>query len=162
MSPIDKLPDDLESLKRLLAAERMARIDAEAKAANAEAAAARAVANVSSAEALITYLKLAIEKMRREHGSHSERGRKLLDQMELELEDLEATAAEHKIAAEKAAAKTGDGSTRSNVGRIVPCNFRDLLRAVGGTPEFDGRPNEVPDPVPFARIVASGPMTPMR
>jgi hypothetical protein len=163
MSPIDKLPDDLESLKRLLAAERMARIDAEAKAANAEAAVARAVANVSSAEALITHLKLAIEKMRRElYGSHSERGRKLLDQMELELEDLEATAAEDKIAAEKAAAKTGDGSTRSNVGRIVPCNFRDLLRAVGGTPEFDGRPNEVPDPVPFARIVASGPMTPMR
>jgi hypothetical protein len=28
--------------------------------------------------------------------------------------------------------------------------FLDLLRAVGGTPAFDGRPNEVPDPVPFA------------
>ena len=28
--------------------------------------------------------------------------------------------------------------------------FRDLLRDVGGTPEFDGRPNEMPDPVPFA------------
>lgn len=28
--------------------------------------------------------------------------------------------------------------------------FRDLLDAVGGNPEFDGRPNEVPDPVPFA------------
>src|SRR2546430_1671168 len=108
MMPIDKLPDDLESLERLLAAERIARIDAEAKAANAEAAAARAVANVSSAEALITHLKLAIEKMRGElYGSHSERGRKLLDQMELELEDLEATAAEDEIAAEKAAAKTG-------------------------------------------------------
>jgi transposase len=72
MMPIDKLRDDLESLKRLLAAERMARIDAEAKAANVEAAAARAVANVSSAEAPITHLKLAIEKMRRElYGSHS-------------------------------------------------------------------------------------------
>jgi len=64
--PIDKLPDDLESLKRLLAMERAARIDAEAKAASAEAAAARAAANVSSAEALIAHLKLAIEKMRRE------------------------------------------------------------------------------------------------
>jgi transposase len=112
VSLIDKLPDDLESLKRLLAAERMARIDAEAKAANAEAAAARALANVSSAEALITHLKLAIEKLRRElYGSHSERGRKLLDQMELELEDLEATAAEDEIAAEKATAKTGDAAT---------------------------------------------------
>src|ERR1700756_5140275 len=63
--PIDSLPDDLESLKRLLAIERAARIDAQAKAASAEAAAARAAANVSSAEALIAHLKLAIEKMRR-------------------------------------------------------------------------------------------------
>jgi transposase len=81
--PIDSLPNDLESLKRLLAMERAARIDAEAKAASAEAAAARAATNVSSAEALIAHLKLAIEKMRRElYGSRSERGRKLLDQME--------------------------------------------------------------------------------
>lgn len=29
--------------------------------------------------------------------------------------------------------------------------FRDLLRGVGGTPEFDGRPNEVPDPILFAK-----------
>jgi hypothetical protein len=28
--------------------------------------------------------------------------------------------------------------------------FRELLRAVGGTPEFGGQPNEVPDPIPFA------------
>ena len=104
--PIDNLPDDLESLKRLLAVERAARIDAQAKAASAEAEAARAVANVSSAEALIAHLKLAIEKMRRElYGSRSERGRKLLDQMELELEDLEAAAAEDEIAAEMAAAR---------------------------------------------------------
>ena len=109
--PIDSLPDDLESLKRLLAIERAARIDAQAKAASAEAAAARAAANVSSAEALIAHLKLAIEKMRRElYGSRSERGHKLLDQMELELEDLEATAAEDVIAAEKAAAGTGEAS----------------------------------------------------
>ena len=49
---------------------------------------------MSGAEAVIAHLKLAIEKMRRElYGSRSERGHKLLDQMELELEDLEATAA---------------------------------------------------------------------
>ena len=115
--PIDNLPDDLESLKRLLAAERAARIDAEVKAASAEAAAARAAADVSSAEALIAHLKLAIEKMRRElYGSRSERGRKLvesqvLDQMELELEDLEAAAAEDELVAEMAAAKTGGETT---------------------------------------------------
>jgi hypothetical protein len=104
--PIDSLPDDLESLKRLLAAERAARIDAEAKATSAAAAAARAAANVSSAEALIAHLKLAIEKMRRElYGSRSEPGRKLLDQMELELEDVEAAAAEDEIAAKMGAAR---------------------------------------------------------
>jgi transposase len=78
--PIDTSPDDLESLKRLLAIGRAARIAAQAKAASTEAAGARAAANVSSAEALIAHLKLAIEKMRRElYGSRSERGRKLLD-----------------------------------------------------------------------------------
>jgi hypothetical protein len=27
--------------------------------------------------------------------------------------------------------------------------FVDLVRSIGGTPDLDGRPNEVPDPVPF-------------
>jgi hypothetical protein len=27
--------------------------------------------------------------------------------------------------------------------------FLDLVRSLGGTPDFDGRPNEVPDPIPF-------------
>jgi transposase len=109
----------LESLKRLLAAEHAARIDAEAKAASAEAAAARAAASVSSAEALIAHLKLAIEKMRRElYGSRSERGRKLLDQMELELEDLEAAAAEDAIVAEMAAARACGAAT------LVPAHAR--------------------------------------
>jgi hypothetical protein len=35
--------------------------------------------------------------------------------------------------------------------------FRDLLRDVGATPEFDGRPNEVPEPVPFAEDRAERP-----
>lgn len=61
-------------------------------------------AAASSAEALIAHLRLAIEKMKRElYGSRSERGRKLLNQMELELEELEATAAEDEAAAELAA-----------------------------------------------------------
>jgi hypothetical protein len=35
--------------------------------------------------------------------------------------------------------------------------FRDLMRAVGGTPEFDGRPNEIPAAVPFAQDRAERP-----
>jgi hypothetical protein len=52
---------------------------------------ARATAMVSSAEVLIAHLRLAIDKMKRElYGARSERGRKLLDQMKLELEELGA------------------------------------------------------------------------
>ena len=139
--PIDSLPDDLESLKRLLAMERAARIDAEAKAASAEAAAARAAANVSSAEALIAHLKLAIEKMRRElYGSRSERGRKLLDQMELELEELEATAAEDEIAAGMAAAKAGGAAM------LVPAH-----------PRRKPTRKPLPDHLPRERVVVPGP-----
>ena len=107
-TPIDSLPDDVESLKRLLAA-RDAELAAERSLRlSAEAEAARATASVSSAEALIAHMKLAIEKLKRElHGSRSERGRKLLDQMELELEELEASAAEDGHAAEMAAKSAG-------------------------------------------------------
>src|SRR2546429_2585066 len=52
MSAADSLPDDVETLQRLLRTR-----DAEL---------ARATAHVSSAEALIAHLKLTIEKMRRE------------------------------------------------------------------------------------------------
>src|SRR5215813_5599769 len=86
----DSLPDDVAILKRLLAAR------------NAELARVRA--EVSSAEALIAHLRLTIEKMRRElYGSRSERKARLLDQMALELEELEAAAAEDELAAERAA-----------------------------------------------------------
>lgn len=95
---IDPLPDDLESLKRLvvqreqeLAAERAARA----------ADAAKASAAMSGAEAIIAHLRLAVEKLKRElHGSRSERGRKLLDQLELQLEELEATRSEDATKAE--------------------------------------------------------------
>ena len=93
MNADDSLPDDIAMLKAALIAERSRRIDAETRAAHA-------TANMASAEVLIAHLKLAIEKMRRElYGSRSERGARLLDQMELELEDLEASAAEDEIAA---------------------------------------------------------------
>jgi transposase len=101
--PDDSEPDDFESLKRLLVIERAARLVAEQDAVRARADAAFAKAQVSGAEAVIAHLKLAIEKMRRElFGSRSERGHKLLDQMEFELEDLEATAAQDEVAATRA------------------------------------------------------------
>ncbi|MFI4972161.1 MAG: IS66 family transposase, partial [Hyphomicrobiales bacterium] len=95
--------EDIEALKAALVVARAQAAAAEAQAAAAEAKAARAVAEVSSAEALIAYLKLAIEKLRREiYGPRSERKARLLDQMELKLEELEADAAEDGVAAEKA------------------------------------------------------------
>jgi transposase len=98
MSANDFLPDDVEALKNLLRAR-----DAEL---------ARARAEASSAEALIAHLQLAIEKMRRElYGQRAERKARLLDQMELELEELEAAASEDELAAEKAAAASGDTTT---------------------------------------------------
>jgi transposase len=92
MSADDSLPDDVETLQRLLRTR-----DAEL---------ARAAAHVSSAETLIAHLKLAIEKMRRElYGQRSERKARLLDQMELELEELTAAAAEDELTTEAAVAR---------------------------------------------------------
>jgi len=56
---------------------------------------AAAEARATGAEALVTHLKLLIARMRHDRfGASSERGRRLLDQLELELEDLETTIAE--------------------------------------------------------------------
>jgi len=97
---ISPLPDDVEALKALVAT--MAR-----KADEAEAKLANAMAHQSAIEALIAHLKLQIAKLKREqYGPSAERSRRLLDQMELQLEDLEADAAEDDLIAEEAAAKT--------------------------------------------------------
>ena len=91
----------------MIIAERDARVMAEADAVVAKAAAANAQADLSSSEALIAHLKLAIEKLRRElYGTRSERTARLLDQMELQLEELEASATADELAAEQAAART--------------------------------------------------------
>ena len=100
----------------MILTERAARVQAEAaaalaqgKAATAEAEAANAQADLSSRDALIAHLKLEIEKLRRSlYGTRSERKARLLEQMELQLEDLEASAAEDELAAQKAAAQTRD------------------------------------------------------
>jgi transposase len=108
------LPTDLASAHALILAERAARLEAEARAADAQATAtqaqataARVLAINTSAEALIAHMKLEIEKLRRTlHGPRSERTARLLEQMELQLEELETAATEDELAAEKAAAKT--------------------------------------------------------
>ena len=79
------IPDDVAALRAALAAEQLARREAEARA--------------SGAEAMVAHLKLLIVKLRHEQfGASSERGRKLLDQLELQLEELEAEAAEDETA----------------------------------------------------------------
>lgn len=91
----------------MLVAERAARQQAEAAAAHAQAEAANAMADRSSNEALIAHLKLEIEKLRRQlYGQRSERKERLLDQLELQLEEAEASATEDELAAEEAAKKT--------------------------------------------------------
>jgi transposase len=101
----ESLPSDLAAAHAMILTERAARLEAEAVAASAKAEAAGAQADRSSHEALIAHLKLEIEKLRRElYGTSSERKARLLLQMELQLEDLEAAATEDELAAEQAAA----------------------------------------------------------
>src|SRR5450631_3829331 len=96
----EPLPSDLAAAHAMVLVERAARKEA-------EALAARALAENSSTEALIAHLKLEIEKLRRQlYGNRSEHKARLLEQMELQLEDLEAGATEDELAAEKAAART--------------------------------------------------------
>jgi transposase len=89
----EKLPEDIEALQAALLATR------------AELASVRA--QQSDDHALIAHLKLQIEKLNRDrYGPRSERTARLLDQLELTLEELEASATEDELAAEMAAAKT--------------------------------------------------------
>ena len=78
----DPLPDDKDALKAAL-------IEARAK--------------LSGAEALIEHLQLVIAKMKREmFGPRSERSQRILDQLELQLEELVAAASEDAAKAETA------------------------------------------------------------
>jgi len=98
---------DFATLLNDIATLRAALIIAQARANEAEAEAAVAKAQKSDAEALVARQQLQIEKLRREiYGPRSERTQRLLDQMELQLEELEAAATEDEIQAEKTTAKT--------------------------------------------------------
>jgi len=86
-------------------AEDIATLRAALNIARAELALERAAR--STDQALIAHLKLEIQKLNRARfGVSSERTARLLDQLELQLEELEAKATEDDLAAEQAAAKT--------------------------------------------------------
>ena len=107
MTSIDVLPNDSESLKQLLLAREKELVVARAQAVAVTAEAATLRAKVADDQALIAHLKLWIEKLNRDRfGQRSERSARLLNQLELQLEELEATATEDELAAEKAVART--------------------------------------------------------
>jgi len=95
------LPNDIAALKAIILGDRARRSDT---------------------EAYIAHLKLQIEKLKRAlYGPKAERTARLLDQMELELEELETTATEDELRAEQEAAKakttTVAGFTRKRPSR---------------------------------------------
>ncbi len=92
--------DQVAALKQALATERAKAL---------EVAAELAVARAKAAEdsALIAHQKLQIVKLQRHiYGPRSERSSRLLDQLTLTFEELEADATEDELAAERAVAKT--------------------------------------------------------
>ena len=103
----EALPDDVKALKAALVVTRAERLAEAARAAQAEAELAVARAKASDDQALIAHQQLRIELLTRQlYGPRSERTARLIDQLELQLEELEASATEDELAAERAAAKT--------------------------------------------------------
>ena len=93
---------ELEELRAALAASEQRAEAAQGRAATAEADLARARAVVSTSEAMILGLKLEIALLKRDkYGRSAERSAKLLDQLELQLEELVADAAEDRAQAER-------------------------------------------------------------
>ena len=91
--PIERTSGQVEALKAALAASQARAVAAEAK--------------VSDAQAQIAALTLMIEKLRRAlYGRRSERTERLVGQLELELDELSASATEDDLAAETAPGRT--------------------------------------------------------
>lgn len=104
---VSPLPDDVEALKALVQLSNERAAAAERRAFVVEAELANARARESATEALIAHYKLQIAKLKREqYGTSAERTRRLIEQMEFELEELEADAAEEDLLAGAAAART--------------------------------------------------------
>src|ERR1700683_3328548 len=100
ISKPDDFPSDLVSPRAAWQTDREARLQAEAVAASARA-------ELSDNAALIAHLELRIEKLKRElYGQRYDRTARLIEQLELELEELVTTASEDELAAQAAATKT--------------------------------------------------------
>ena len=97
LETVSSLPGDLAAAHAMILAERTARLAAEARVSSI-------AAEVSDARLEIERLKLLLAKARRERfGQSSERGARLVEQLELQLAELEETVAEEDAAAELAA-----------------------------------------------------------
>jgi transposase len=103
----DSLPAEIDALRAELTAERAARLEYQGRA--------------SGAEAMVAHLKLLIAQMKRDRfGASAERGRKLLDQLEMQLEELEATASEDAVTLEATATPTTAAPRRRPVRGPLP------------------------------------------
>jgi transposase len=125
---LDLLPNDLAAAHAMLRAERAARQSAERQLAERDVAIARQTGEVATLRVEIERLKLLLAKARHaQYGRSAERGDRLIEQLELQLADLEESAAEEETAAEIAAPKKqvspSHGSTRKPARRPLPENL---------------------------------------
>ena len=135
---LEALPDDVEALRTALLTARAnnREILADRDAVVAELAVAKAMR--SEDQALIAHQKLRIAKLERQiYGPRSERSVRLIDQMELIFEELEASATEDEIAAEMAVART--------------------TTVAGFTRKRPTQRNTFPEHLPRERVVIAGP-----
>ena len=113
---------DITALQAALTAERLARQEAEARA--------------TGAETIVAHLKLLIAKLKHDRfGASSERSRKLIDQLELELGELVAAASEDATKAE------------NGTGNAKPAN------GTGTTPRRQPARAPLPEHLPRERVV---------
>src|SRR5258708_28148638 len=96
----EAVPDDIDALRAALIGERD-------RATGVEAELVVAKAKASDDQAVIAHQQLQIAKLTRAlYGQRSERTVRLLDQIELAFEELESSATEDEIAAERAVTRT--------------------------------------------------------
>jgi len=122
----------IEALQGLLATTQAKLVEAEVKLTAAKS-------QLSTNAELIAHLKLLIAKMQHEqYGQRSERSQRLIGQMELQLEELEANVGEDDLAAEVAAA-------RADTSTVQPCQRRKPVR------------KPFPEHLPRERVIVPGP-----
>ena len=128
-APSPVTPADLAALRAALATAEAARREAEARA--------------SGAEAMVAHLKLLIAKLKHDRfGASSERSRKLIDQMELELEELEAAASEDATVAVANGSEVSGFTRRKPVRAPLPAHLpreRVVIAAPSACPCCGGR-----------------------